>query len=143
MSKALLISAKQCKRARALLKWNPLDLASRTRIPVSHLEKFERSQVRLTKPENDEVVKVFERNKIEFLRDGDVGLHSGGSHSGDGEYHQSTREFKHYTLEDPSTKTTEEVEAQTLELQRKAKEDEEKRLKREAEETEKRRKQGS
>jgi hypothetical protein len=139
MSASKLISTKQCKRARALLKWNLLDLASRTRIPVKHLEKFERSQVRLTKPENDDVVKVFERHKIEFLGDGDVAYHGGAMES---DYHHSDKDFKHYDLNKNATDTVEDLEAKAKEAERKLKEEEEKRLKREREEAEKRRKQG-
>jgi hypothetical protein len=120
------------------LKWNPLDLASRTRIPVKHLEKFERSQVRLTKPENDEVVKVFERHKIEFLPDGEVRLHGGTL---DSDYHHTGKEFKHFDLSQDATQAVEDLEAQKLEEERKAKEEEEKRRKREREEAERRKKQ--
>jgi hypothetical protein len=136
--KVRIISTKQCKRARALLKWNPTDLASRTHIPVRHLEKFERNQVRLTKPENDEVVKVFERHGIEFLSDGDAIFH--GTYESD--YHHSDKEFKHYDLEKDGTETVEDLEAQQKELELKAKEEEEKRLRREREEAERRKKQG-
>lgn len=124
MSKSLvkIISSKQCKRARALLKWNPLDLASRTRIPVRHLEKFERNQVRLTKPENDEVVEIFEMNSIRFLGDGEVILHGDKQ----GEYHHTDKEFKHYDLSKDETSAVEDLsDAAKRELERKAREEEE------------------
>lgn len=60
------ISSAQCKRARAMLKWNPQDLASRGRIQVKRIELFERNQARLTKPENDEIVKLFHKFHIDF-----------------------------------------------------------------------------
>lgn len=131
------ISSTQCKRARALLKWNSLDLASRTRIPVRHLEKFERNQVRLTKPENDEVVTVLERHNIEFTSENEVLLHGGGV---DNEYHFSGKEFKHYDLNKDQTTSVEDAEAEQRELEKKAKLEEEKRLKREKEEAERRKK---
>jgi|GEM_PF-4381758 len=131
------ISTTQCKRARALLKWNALDLASRTRIPVRHLEKFERAQVRLTKPENDEVVAVFERHNIEFLNDGQVLLHGGGI---DNDYHFIGKEFKHYDLAKDQTTSVEDAEAEQKELEKKTRIEEEKRLKREKEEAERRNK---
>ena len=131
------ITSTQCKRARALLKWNTLDLASRTRIPVRHLEKFERSQVRLTKPENDEVVTVLERHNIEFLADGQVLLHGGAM---DGDYHHTGKDFKHYDLAKDQTSSVEEAEAEQKALEKKAKDEEELRLKREREEAERRKK---
>ena len=60
------ISSAQCKRARAMLKWNPQDLASRGRIQVKRIEMFERNQLRLTRTENDEVVKLFQKFHITF-----------------------------------------------------------------------------
>ncbi len=134
--KIRIISTKQCKRARAVLKWNPTDLASRTHIPVRHLEKFERNQVRLTKPENDEVVKIFERHGVEFLASGDV-AYSGNLKE---DYHNSEQEFKHYNLDEKSAESVEEKAAK--EAERLAKEEEEKRLKRERDEAERRKKQG-
>jgi len=68
----LTLTPKQCKRARALLKWNPQDLASRTRIPVKHIEKFERNQVKLTKPENKELFDTFSKKNLVFDSDGTV-----------------------------------------------------------------------
>jgi len=66
------ISSSQCKRARAMLKWNPQDLASRTHLQVKRVEMFERNQLRLTKPENDEIIKTFHKFHIDFRPDGDV-----------------------------------------------------------------------
>lgn len=77
------ISSTQCKRARAMLKWNPTDLASRTRIQVKRIEMFERNQVRITKPENDEIVSAFHKFHIDFRADGEVIFSAGTpSHSG-------------------------------------------------------------
>lgn len=126
-SKARIISTKQCKRARALLKWNPLDLASRTRIPIRHLEKFERNQTRLTKPENDEIVKVFERYGIEFLPDGEVVHHSGISEF---DTQETKKEPMHYDLDDGDAAKSAEILA--------AKEAEETKRKREREEAQQR-----
>ena len=66
------ISSSQCKRARAMLKWNPQDLASRTHLQVKRIEMFERNQLRLTKPENDEIIKTFHKFHIDFRPDGEV-----------------------------------------------------------------------
>ena len=60
------ISSAQCKRARAMLKWNPQDLASRGRVQVKRVEMFERNQLRLTRGENDEIVKLFQKYHIDF-----------------------------------------------------------------------------
>jgi hypothetical protein len=138
--KLRVISTKQCKRARALLKWNPNDLASRTRIPLRHLEKFERNQVRLTKPENDEVVKVFERHNVEFMPDGNVLLHGSAL---EGDYHNTSKEFKHFDLDKSEDTAVEDLEAQLKEQESKAKAEEEKQLKREREEAERHKKQGN
>ncbi|MFZ4124542.1 MAG: hypothetical protein ACOYJ2_00530 [Rickettsiales bacterium] len=132
--KSRIISTKQCKRARALLKWNPLDLASRTRIPIRHLEKFERNQARLTKPENDDIVKVFERHGIEFLPDGDVAYHSSTLEF---DTHETGKEFKHYDLDaGDATESTEDLAAK--EAKKLAKEAEELKRKREREEAQRR-----
>ncbi len=69
---ALTITAQQCKRARGLLKWNAQDLASHTRISVRQIEKFERNQARLLRPENEEIVKTFKEHGITFNANGEV-----------------------------------------------------------------------
>ena len=66
------ITARQCKQARSLLKWNIHDIASKTNIPPKHLERFERSVTRLTMPEAKEVIHVFEKHGICFLDNLDV-----------------------------------------------------------------------
>jgi hypothetical protein len=55
-----------------MLKWNPQDLASRTHLQVKRIEMFERNQLRLTKPENDEIIKTFHKFHIDFRPDGEV-----------------------------------------------------------------------
>ncbi len=66
------ISGQQCKAARAALKWNPQDLASRTRIHVRKIEKFERNQEKLLRPENEEIVEAFSKKGVSFTKDGKV-----------------------------------------------------------------------
>ncbi len=68
------ITSRQCKQARSLLKWNPQDLASRTRIPVRNIERFEKGVTRLMLPENDEIMKTFKKNGIIFKDNFDVML---------------------------------------------------------------------
>lgn len=92
MATLITITSTQCKRARALLKWNPQDLASRTRIPVRHIEKFERNQVKLLKPENAEIIDAFAKKNVTFRSNGDVELNHGGSSSdveGQGAYERT------------------------------------------------------
>lgn len=71
-ARASIISPQQCKRARAMLKWNIQDLASHTTIPLKQIEKFERNQIRLTKPENDEVLSTFTKQNLILLNTGEV-----------------------------------------------------------------------
>lgn len=86
MGNPIQITPQQCKRARALLKWNPQDLASHTRLPVRIIEQFERNQVKLQKPDNNELVDAFHKQKIEFTRDGNVQFSTAsGGHSGSSE----------------------------------------------------------
>lgn len=66
------LTARQSKQARSLLKWNLHDLSSRTNIPSKHLERFERSLTRLTLPEVQECIKIYEKNGIRFLDNLDV-----------------------------------------------------------------------
>lgn len=75
------LTSAQCKRARALLKWNPQDLAIHTRIPVRQIEKFERNQVKLMRPENEEIVEAFETHGVIFRPTGDVHLKPGQARS--------------------------------------------------------------
>lgn len=67
-----IITARQCKQARSLLKWNLHDITSKTNIPAKQLERFERSLTRLTMPESKEVITVFEKHGIVFLDNLDV-----------------------------------------------------------------------
>lgn len=90
MAALITITSTQCKRARALLKWNPQDLASRTRIPVRHIEKFERNQVKLLKPENAEIIEAFAKKNVTFRSNGDVELsHGSSSHETQGDYERT------------------------------------------------------
>lgn len=74
MSGEFQLSPSQCKRARALLKWNFQDLASRTHIDARQIEKFERAELKLQRPENDLLVKLFLKHDVTFAKNGDVAL---------------------------------------------------------------------
>lgn len=76
-------SARQCKRARALLKWNVNDLSSRTRLKPRRIEELERGAVRLTQPEIIELISVFEKNGIVFKGEEDVSLRKSSGAMGD------------------------------------------------------------
>jgi hypothetical protein len=61
------ITAKQCRAARSLLKWNIQDLGSRVqRIPSRRIDSFEHSAVHIMEWENDELVTVFRKAGIRF-----------------------------------------------------------------------------
>lgn len=66
------ITGKQSRAARALLKWNLHDLASRTRVLAKRIDSFEKAMCHLHKGEHDEVVRVFVEAGIEFLPDFEV-----------------------------------------------------------------------
>lgn len=66
------LSAKQCKRARSLLKWNLQDIISRSTLTKKSLEQFEQGHSSLMRPENDELVKIFQAEGIVFRANGDV-----------------------------------------------------------------------
>lgn len=68
------LNGKQSQKARALLKWNLYDLASRTRILHSRLASFEKGHYHLHQGENDELVKVFKKAGIEFGDNNEVRL---------------------------------------------------------------------
>lgn len=68
-----------------MLKWNPQDLASRTRIAVKTIEMFERNQQRLTKPENDEIIKAFHKYHIDFKPPAEVFFIAGTGAAGNAE----------------------------------------------------------
>lgn len=88
MSSSVTLNAQQCKRARSLLKWNLQDLANQTRLKFSTLDAFERGKGKLQRPENEEVVKTFKKEGIDFKSSGDVSLKRGGkSHSGGAQDH--------------------------------------------------------
>lgn len=68
------ISAKQSRQARSLLKWNHHDVAGKCTIRLLRIDQFERGSLRLSRPENDELTKVYVDHGIYFSQDGDVKL---------------------------------------------------------------------
>jgi hypothetical protein len=93
----LIITSKQMRRARALVKWNLHDLANQTHIPFPQLEQFENGRIRLTKAENDEVISVFERHSVAFDKNGGATLI--GKSTKDHELFYASKEFKTYNLD--------------------------------------------
>jgi hypothetical protein len=90
------LSSNQCRRARALLKWNLNDLASRTHVPLRTLQKFEHNVARLIKTENEALFTLFSRHGIEFATDGVVKLLGNAS---DYDFFHTGKEYKSYNLE--------------------------------------------
>lgn len=84
------ITGQQCKAARGLLKWNIHDLSHRCHMPPRRIESFERGILQLQLPENDELVKIYKEQGIEFKGDLEVklgnkkGTVSGGGSNGSG-----------------------------------------------------------
>ena len=72
--KAKQISSKQSRQARSLLKWNHHDVIGKCTLRLQRLDHFERGILRLTRPENDELVKVYVDHGIYFSGDGEVKL---------------------------------------------------------------------
>lgn len=69
------LTGKQCKQARALLKWNVYDLASRVNgINPRRIESYERGMVHIVEWENDEMVTAFRKEGIHFSAELDVTL---------------------------------------------------------------------
>lgn len=68
------INAKQSRKARSLLKWNVHDVISKCAIRVQRFDNFERGSIRLTRPENDELVKLYSDQGIRFTGNHDVVL---------------------------------------------------------------------
>lgn len=66
------ITSNQCRKARSLLKWNIHDVVSKCNVSPPRLERFERASIRLTRPENEELVKLFIKHGIQFTEDFDV-----------------------------------------------------------------------
>lgn len=98
---ALIITSKQLRRARALLKWNLHDLANRTHIAFQQLERFEHGRIRLTKPENDDIISVFDRHSVGFDKNGGVTLFD--KTASEHEFFHTSKEFKTYNLDiDPT-----------------------------------------
>jgi hypothetical protein len=97
----LRLSSGQCRRARALLKWNLNDLASRTHVPLRTLQKFEHNLTRLIKSENEALFFLFSRHGVEFASDGVVTLHGSAT---DQDFFYTGKEYKTFDLEvDPLT----------------------------------------
>ncbi|MFN7401703.1 MAG: hypothetical protein ACK5R4_05150 [Alphaproteobacteria bacterium] len=95
------LSSSQCRRARALLKWNLSDLASRVHVSMRTLQKFEHNVGRLIKSENDALFVLFSRHGIDFASDGVVTLHGSAN---DQDFFFTGKEHKAYNLElDPLT----------------------------------------
>ena len=69
-----LITAKQCRASRSLLKWNLQDLASRCNIPAKRIDCFEKAIVHLYQNENLEIMDIFKKEGVEFLSDFEVRL---------------------------------------------------------------------
>jgi len=71
------ITGKQCKAARALLKWNLSDLANTlSGIVPRRIESFERGMVHLAEWENKDMVASFKKEGIAFRADMEVVLHT-------------------------------------------------------------------
>lgn len=70
----LKITGKQSKAARGLLKWNVHDLTSRCTVQGRRIESFERGTIQLQMPENDELVRAYKAEGIEFKGDMEVKL---------------------------------------------------------------------
>lgn len=71
---ATVITAKQSRQARSLLKWNVQDVVNKCALQMRRIDHFERGIVRLSRTENDALVKVYIDNGIAFTRDYDVRL---------------------------------------------------------------------
>jgi len=68
------ITAKQSRQARSLLKWNIHDVLNKCEIRQQRLDQFERGTLRISRPENDALVKVYLDHGIIFTSDHDVKL---------------------------------------------------------------------
>lgn len=69
------LTGKQCRQARALLKWNLYDLANHLNgINPRRIESFERGMVHVAEWENDEMVNAFRDQGVLFNADLDVVL---------------------------------------------------------------------
>lgn len=66
------ITPKQCKKARSLLKWNIHDVVGKCNLSPVRLERFERASIRLSRPENDELYKLFTKFGLVFTLDFEV-----------------------------------------------------------------------
>lgn len=68
------ITAKQSRQARSLLKWNIQDVVNKCGMRTQRLDHFERGIARLTRPENDDLIKVYSEHGIIFTSDYEVML---------------------------------------------------------------------
>ena len=71
---ASLITPKQCRASRSLLKWNIQDLTARTGIPTKRIDSFEKGIVHLYQNENLEIMETLKKEGVEFLSDFEVRL---------------------------------------------------------------------
>lgn len=72
------LTGKQCKMARALLKWNIYDLVTRLNaISPKRIDSYERGLVHIAEWENDEILKAFRKEGVQFNTDMDVVLKDG------------------------------------------------------------------
>lgn len=71
---AQLLTAKQCRASRSLLKWNLQDLAARCNIPAKRIDSFEKGILHLYQNENVEIMNILKKQGVEFLSDFEVRL---------------------------------------------------------------------
>lgn len=75
------ITAKQCRTARSLLKWNVYDLSTRVKdIPPKRIESFERGTVHILEWEIEQLVTVLTKAGIVFRPDLEVELKKGAEY---------------------------------------------------------------
>jgi len=63
------ITGRQAKSARALLKWNLPDLATKTRVRPERISAFENGLLQLFRWELDELIKIYQDEGIQFRND--------------------------------------------------------------------------
>lgn len=66
------ITPKQSMKARSLLKWNVYDVVSKCNLSPVRLERFERASLRLSRPENDELYRLYTKFGLIFTADFEV-----------------------------------------------------------------------
>lgn len=73
-----MITAAQCRAARALLKWKQEDLASRSEVSVTTIRTFETEATAPHKSTLKALTAALEDAGIEFLNEGEPAATSGG-----------------------------------------------------------------